>query len=84
MIKHAQGRRDDFEMPNNLESSIDAAGFYRLPIDFPHALAVASLPLLHDDPFDRMLVAQAMVENLTLVTADSAILRYNVAMLDAS
>lgn len=84
VIKHAQGRRADFEMPNNLESSIDAAGFYRLPVNFTHALEVASLPLLHDDPFDRMLVAQAMVENLTLVTADSAILRYNVTMLDAS
>lgn len=84
VIKHAQGRRDDFAMPNNLESGIDAAGFYRLPVKFSHALEVANLPLHHDDSFDRMLVAQAMVENLTLVTADSAILRYNVAALDAS
>ena len=84
IIKHAQGRRDDFEMPDNLEASIDAAGFYRLPVDFPHAQQVANLPLHHTDPFDRMLIAQAQVENLTLVTADPAILRYNVTVLDAS
>ena len=41
-----------------------------------HAVAIASLPPLHRDPFDRMLVAQAMVEGLTLVTADPALAKY--------
>ena len=84
VIKHAQARRDDFEMPDHLEADIDAVGFYRLDINFTHARQVANLPLHHTDPFDRMLIAQAQVENLTLVTADPAILRYNVSLLDAS
>ena len=83
-IKHAQARRDDFEMPDHLEANIAAAGFYRLDINFAHARQVANLPLHHTDPFDRMLVAQSQVENLTLVTADPAILRYNVSLLDAA
>ena len=84
VIKHTQSRRDDFEMPDNLEATIDASGFYRIDINFAHAHQVAALPLHHTDPFDRMLIAQAQAENLTLITADPAILRYNVSALDAS
>lgn len=47
-----------------------------------HALTAGSLPRLHGDPFDRMLVAQAVVESLTLVTRDSAIRRYEVETLE--
>ena len=83
-IKHAQARRDDFEMPDHLEANIATAGLHRLDINFAHARQVADLPLHHTDPFDRMLIAQAQVENLTLVTADPAILRYNVSALDAA
>lgn len=83
-IKHAQGRRDDFEMPANLAEWIAAIGFRELPVNFAHAQQVVNLPPLYNDPFDRMLIAQAQVENLTLVTADPAILRYNVTVLDAS
>ena len=46
-----------------------------------HALAVADLPPYHRDPFDRILVAQARIEGLTLVTADSALDPYDVAMI---
>lgn len=53
-------------------------------ITMEHALAVRSLPMFHKDPFDRMLVAQARVEGLTLVTADAALSRYDVPILDAS
>lgn len=56
-------------------------GFLELQITFAHAEFAAGLPLLHGDPFDRMLVAQAMVEGLTLVTADVAIRGYGVACL---
>lgn len=56
-------------------------GFLELPITFAHAEYAAGLPLLHGDPFDRMLVAQAIVEGLTLVTADAAIREYAVTCL---
>ncbi len=52
-----------------------------LPIGLAHALRVARLPLHHRDPFDRMLVAQAQSEKLTLVTADEAIRPYDVSLL---
>jgi PIN domain nuclease of toxin-antitoxin system len=54
-----------------------------LPITVAHALALADLPLHHKDPFDRILVAQARVEGLTIVTADEALFRYDVPTLDA-
>ncbi len=54
-----------------------------LPITHRHALAVGALPLLHRDPFDRMLVAQARVERVTIVTADPLVLQYDVDVLDA-
>jgi len=52
-----------------------------LPVRSEHALAVADLPLIHRDPFDRMLVAQAVTEKMTLITADSLVARYDVAFL---
>ena len=58
-------------------------GFDELPVTFRHAAEVRSLPLLHEDPFDRLLVAQAAVEDLTLVTADEALRGYPVKVVDA-
>ena len=58
--------------------------FVELPLTFEHALEGRSLPLLHKDPFDRMLVAQAIVERLTIVTSDATIPRYDVSVIDAS
>ncbi len=58
-------------------------GFLELPVTFVHAQQVATLPTIHRDPFDRMLVAQAIVEGLTLVTRDPAIKRYRVSMIVA-
>ncbi len=52
-----------------------------LPLDGPHALAVVGLPDHHRDPFDRMLIAQAIIEGMTLVTADRAFSRYSVPVL---
>ena len=83
-IKNTLGRQTDLSLQDTAANIADALGFTELPVKFAHAEQAALLPPIHNDPFDRMLVAQAMVENLTLVTADSAILRYNVTMLDAS
>jgi PIN domain nuclease of toxin-antitoxin system len=56
-------------------------GFETLSISAEHGLATASLPWHHRDPFDRMLVAQAVVEGLVLVTADERLARYDVPVL---
>ena len=57
--------------------------FLPLPIEFRHVEALAALPRVHRDPFDRMLAAQALADDLTLVTADPIFARYGVAMLRA-
>lgn len=59
-------------------------GFRILPIELGHAAAVRHLDDHHRDPFDRLLVAQAGVEGLTLVTSDAVIFRYSVRVLDAT
>lgn len=51
-------------------------GYIELPISGAHAVAVAGLPMIHTDPFDRILVAQALVEGITLMTADPLVARY--------
>jgi PIN domain nuclease of toxin-antitoxin system len=77
-IKQAAGR---LEAPADLLGAIDAEGFDPLPITFPHAREAGALPRHHADPFDRMLIAQARLEALTLVTADPNIAHYDVAVL---
>lgn len=62
-----------------LVALIDDNGFVALPIDVPHVDALSALPPHHRDPFDRMLVAQARAEGLTLVTKDPALALYDVA-----
>lgn len=66
-------------MPAALESS----GFGVLPIAMRHAVAVAGLPDHHADPFDRLLIVQAQIEDLTIVTSDGAFNEYDVRLLDA-
>lgn len=56
-------------------------GFLELPVTFAHAEYAAALPMLHKDPFDRMLVAQAIVERMVLVTADAQLAAYPVSVL---
>jgi PIN domain nuclease of toxin-antitoxin system len=58
-------------------------GFLVLPISGDHAEAAAALPPIHQDPFDRLLIAQALLRGLVLVTADAAIRRYAVPQLSA-
>lgn len=57
--------------------------FVELPLTFEHALEGRALPLLHRDPFDRILIAQALAERLMIVTADETIPRYGVPVLAA-
>ncbi len=67
-------------------SILDAArdaGFEPLPITFQHAQAVRSLKPIHRDPFDRLLVATALTEGLTLVSSDSFLAQYPITVLDA-
>jgi PIN domain nuclease of toxin-antitoxin system len=62
--------------PNELAAKIDASGFQELPVSVSHTLALERLPLHHRDPFDRILLAQANVEHLRLLTADSGLKPY--------
>ncbi len=64
-----------------IPQQIAANGLAVLPIEVPHALQVYRLPLLHRDPFDRMLVAQAMLEDLPLLTAAPSIAQYQVSVI---
>ena len=80
-IKMPLGR---LRMPlDRVRSLITESGFVTLGIHLPHALGVADLPDHHRDPFDRMLVTQARIEDLTLVTRDPAISRYDVKTVPA-
>ena len=79
-IKKALGKLD---APDDLEDVVEANRFLSLPITIPHALAVRSLPDHHRDPFDRMLIAQALHEGFRLVTRDLNIARYPVARIVA-
>jgi PIN domain nuclease of toxin-antitoxin system len=67
--------------PADLPERLRDMGFREVPITHQHAAAAGKLPLLHRDPFDRMLIAQAAVEGLTLATRDADIQRYPVDTL---
>jgi PIN domain nuclease of toxin-antitoxin system len=75
-IKAARGRADFRVDAGILRRSLFDNGYAELPVTGVHAAALASLPPIHKDPFDRMLVAQAMIEGLTLITADPRIAKY--------
>lgn len=77
-IKASLGK---LSLPDTFESGVVDSGFAKLLITFAHAEAVALLPPHHSDPFDRMLVAQAQAEGLTLVTHDRRIEPYDVQVL---
>jgi PIN domain nuclease of toxin-antitoxin system len=79
-IKKAIGK---LEAPDDLLEAILACRFEPLPINFAHAMKAGSLPRHHDDPFDRMLIAQSIIEGCTLVTRDRQIKAYDVPLLAA-
>lgn len=71
-------------VPAALSQQVEAAGLRVLSLTAAHGLAVADLPVHHRDPFDRLLVAQALTEGLTVVTADRRFAAYGVQVIDAS
>jgi PIN domain nuclease of toxin-antitoxin system len=79
-IKHALARGAPNDMPIPAQRALElfrASGYEALDITPPHVLALETLPPLHGDPFDRMLVAQALAEPLRLLTHDARIARYS-------
>ena len=70
-------------LPEGLEDQISKNAFTPLPITIAHTLAIAQLPPIHQDPFDRMLVSQALLEDMTLITHDQRIMKYDVEILTA-
>jgi PIN domain nuclease of toxin-antitoxin system len=81
-IKHSPGRRD---MPVSSQDALRyfrESGYWFLPIEPEHAVAVEDLPAHHADPFDRILVAQALVEPLRLITHDPMVARYSNTIIE--
>lgn len=75
-IKCGLGRADFQVNPRLLRRGLLDNGYHELPVGSEHAVAIDSLPPLHKDPFDRLLVAQATVEGITLLTADAWVAQY--------
>lgn len=72
-IERGVGRADFSVDPRLLRRGLRDNGYQELPITSQHAVAIDNLPALHTDPFDRLLVAQATVEGMTLLTADALV-----------
>lgn len=77
-IKSALGK---LEVPDDLPRRVPELGFELLGVTAEHAWAVRQLPLHHGDPFDRLLIAQAQIERLSLVSVDPAFAAYDVTVL---
>jgi PIN domain nuclease of toxin-antitoxin system len=81
-IKTATGRLEiEGDAEHWVPERIAQYGFSALPVELAHALRVAGLPPIHRDPFDRLLVAQAQVEGIPIVTSDPAISRYDIDVI---
>ncbi|MGI8415266.1 MAG: type II toxin-antitoxin system VapC family toxin [Nakamurella sp.] len=79
-VKAAIGK---LSVPPDLREHVLRSGVQILGLDAEHGMAVANLPMHHRDPFDRLLIAQARSERLTIVTADRRIAAYDVPVVDA-
>lgn len=75
-IKSGMGRADISVDPRLLRRGLLENGYSELPVTGAHATAVDLLPSIHKDPFDRILVAQAQIEGITLLTTDEIVARY--------
>jgi PIN domain nuclease of toxin-antitoxin system len=78
VAKCSIGKLSISQVTSTLPTIVRTLGARVLPLDATHAYAAYGLPMLHKDPFDRMLIAQAVAEDLTLVTCDETIQRYGV------
>jgi len=75
-IKNLLGREDFRVEPRVLRRALLDNGYAELPISGEHAVGIDALPPLHKDPFDRLLLAQAMIEGVTLITSDERLAAY--------
>ncbi len=75
-IKSSLGRSDFAEDARVLRRGLLDNGYSELPVVSEHAVAIVGLPPIHKDPFDRILIAQAMIEGITLLTADGIVAQY--------
>jgi PIN domain nuclease of toxin-antitoxin system len=78
-----KGRREGLQLPDRLEEELDRRRFELLPVLLRHTDPIESMPYHHRDPFDRMLVAQAVVDGMTIVTADRKLTKYQVSLMPA-
>lgn len=81
VIKRGLGRGDFRVDPYRLRKMLVLNGYVELPVTSEHVLRVDTLPLLHKDPFDRVLIAQARSEGMLLLTVDSTVIQYEEAVL---
>lgn len=79
-IKHKSGK---LKLETTLKVMYELSGFEVLNLNLEHVLELNKLPLYHKDPFDRILISQALVENLTLITSDQKIWKYKLKLLKA-
>jgi len=75
-IKSTLGRKDFRVEPRLLRRGLLDNGYVELPVTSQHAVGIDALPPLHKDPFDRLLLAQALAEGITLLTGDTQLARY--------
>lgn len=80
VIKKAKKK---LKTPRDVEGGIKASGFIPIDIEMLHILGIEKLPMYHNDPFDRIIISQAKIERLTLVTDDKKIWIYNLSLLKA-
>jgi len=80
-VKVAIGK---LEVPDDFPDRVAESGLRTLALSATHGLAVARLPMHHRDPFDRLLIAQAQADGLTIVSADGQFAAYEVPMINAS
>ncbi len=75
-MKSTRGREDFRVPPRLLRRGLLDNGYAELPVTSQHAVRIDGLPLLHKDPFDRLLLVQALTEGITLLTGDAQLARY--------
>ncbi len=76
-------KRKGLKVPKDVLGGIKKSNFSLLSIEISHVLEVEKLADFHKDPFDRILIAQAKIENLTLITSDKKIWQYNIPLIKA-
>jgi PIN domain nuclease of toxin-antitoxin system len=84
IIKRSSGRADFKVDAARLEKLLVAHGYTELPITAEHVLKVETLPFLHQDPFDRLLIAQARAEGMQLLTMDASVIPYGESIISVA